>query len=326
MKNSSCIVMAIVLVGLCWQPSFAVRSAHNDVTGELIQDYRELLIQANEAVENNPRDAQSYLNRANLKRKMENFPAALSDYNAAYKLSPANTKILIGRGIILRYLGHNSLAVRDFEKAVAIDPTLKNDLEENPESDLAGLNVSLSRIAENDEWIKREPSNPVAYIERANTQLDFNNWHAAVANFDAAIKLAPNFKTYGSLDIPYLASLQLGFNNKPILANLYVWRGTTYKFHKKYTEARLDLERAIELDPTNPYAYITLGHICVFLGDRPAALKAFDSAARIDKSLAYELSQFYAEEGNNQMEKNVSEQCYGPLRKQLSDDRGKDQH
>ncbi len=310
MKKLFCMLAAFLFAGSCSQPSLAVRVHGNEVTGELVQDYKAQLAEANNTVESNPKEAQAYLHRAIIQRKLENFPAALSDYNIARKLSADDPKILIGRGIVLRYLGKNASALNEYEQALRIDPTLQKDLEENPETGFAGLKFTLAPIAANDQAIKRHPLNPVAYIERANTQLESNNWRAGIGDFTTAIKLAGNFKTYGSLDIPYLGSLQLGYKNRPLLANLYVWRGTTFKFHNKYAEARTDLERAIKLDTKNQYAYVKLGQICVLLGDRPAALTAFEAAARIDKSVSYELAQFYADQGDKQMEKTIGgEQC-----------------
>lgn len=107
---------------------------HFGVQHQKKKDLNKAIMCVTEAIRLRPNDAQHYSNRGNYYVTMDDYPAALSDFEKAVQLDPSNTDargqlkqlavaVYYNRGIKQYNLKNYKDALADFEKAVQIDPT-----------------------------------------------------------------------------------------------------------------------------------------------------------------------------------------------------------
>lgn len=94
----------------------------------------------------------------------------------------------------------------------------------------------------------------MAYLNRGNAYLDKGELDHAIADYDKAIEIDPNFeKALENRDLIYKAkdriegwTIGIKSNSRP---DYYNYRGETYSALGKYTQAIADYTKAIELEP-----------------------------------------------------------------------------
>lgn len=91
--------------------------------------------------------------------------------------------------------------------------------------------------------------------EKAYKEKDFEN---AVEHFTNAIEVSPN------------------------IAEIHYQRGITYFHLKKLSLALVDFDKAVELEPENPYRYSSRAYIRDACGDTEGAYKDYQVAIKID--------------------------------------------
>ena len=130
-----------------------------------------------------------------------------------------------------------------------------------------------------------------AYSNRAVSYLEKGEYSKAIADCDAAIRLAPKdapyyynrgwlYKTKGDVDkatADYTEAIRLD----PNLALAYVHRGHCYFEKAKYDKAIVDYTKAIRLDANNQEAYIQRGMAHDLSGRPDEAIADFTEAIRI---------------------------------------------
>jgi len=99
------------------------------------------------------------------------------------------------------------------------------------------LNQWALANTELDHYIISNDHNPIAFWCKGNCCYYQGDYARAVADYDQAIKLAPNF------------------------VYAFYWRGVAYHYLNDYEKAMSDFSSAISLEPTNAYAYGERGHI-----------------------------------------------------------------
>ena len=83
----------------------------------------------NEAIKLNPKNAETFNNRANAYSLLGKYDQALKDYDEAVKLDSKNARIYANRGAIKLRQKKIEEAHKDFKTALQLDPTLKTKLE-----------------------------------------------------------------------------------------------------------------------------------------------------------------------------------------------------
>jgi lipoprotein NlpI len=113
------------------------------------------------------------------------------------------------------------------------------------------------------QYIMTRPLNPeLAAIKQAESFRSNGQFDRAIAEYDIAIKIAPNWY------------------------NPYIGRGTTYRMQGNLDAALADLTKSLELNPSNTDAYFERGQTWRDKGDSERAFRDFAEAIRIDPAKA----------------------------------------
>lgn len=200
------------------------------------------LAQLNRAIEQNPRDAVAYNNRAILKyEKLKDISGVLADYNKAIELNPNNAIVYTNRAIFNQYNDHASSTLADYNKAIELNPrdaisyelravlkhsyypivkTVKGNITVKILKDLPGALIDYNKA------IELNPCDASTYNNRGNLKHFYlKDISGALADYNKAIELDPNNSTahkyrdllkdnkikYGEAAIGYLKAARLFF-------------------------------------------------------------------------------------------------------------------
>jgi tetratricopeptide (TPR) repeat protein len=120
-------------------------------------------------------------------------------------------------------------AVKDLDEAIRLDP--KDDAFWNNRAMVVFKQGDVERaLSDLAEAIRLKPS-AVSFYNRAGIRSALSQYDQAVADYDAAIRLKPDY------------------------ANAFVYRGVAYFHKKEYRRALSDYDEAIRCDPEEPAAY-----------------------------------------------------------------------
>lgn len=197
---------------------------------------------------------ESYIARAQILADKADYPAALTDIEAALVLDPKNLEATASRAYVKRRLG-------------------------KPDEALVDLNTVLDRN-----------TNSVAvWVERAGIYADKGDYAKALADYERAIALAPRDaylrsdrgSTYfakGDIDqalIDFSAAILLD----PKLASAWNNRGASYARKEQWASAISDYTKALELDPNHRSTYQNRA-IAYRKIDQPTLAAADDAKAK----------------------------------------------
>ena len=85
------------------------------------KEYDLAVVEYNKAIELNPKDASTYLNRGFVLLNQKNYDLAVVDYDKAIELSPNESMIYFNRGDLHEKMGNPQKAIVDFQKAFELD-------------------------------------------------------------------------------------------------------------------------------------------------------------------------------------------------------------
>ncbi len=212
------------------------------------------------------------------------YAAALSAYNCALELDSTNPAAHLLRGALAgangdydqlgydyyTFIIHNDVNVTDYTRKPVLEilPTLKTAIEARPDDvvlyQLRGLIITSTILDTPIDMIRLmdiAPDNPIGYLFSHNWPYtyDFSD-----AKLQKAIELAPD----------------------SALLDFWLSRGITAQ---NAAEAKPYFDRAIQANPTHPFAYQARGIINALLGDMTAAANDFYHHTQL--SQAYDLVQ-----------------------------------
>jgi tetratricopeptide (TPR) repeat protein len=168
------------------------------------------------------------------------------------------------RATAYRDLGDEPHARADDQEAIRLYTSVIDTYEPYPEfvfrrgTAYHALGDVHNALRDYDTAIKRNPWNVTAFADRGILLARYDNqYNLATADFDQALKLAPD--------------------NEKIL----ILRGDAYAAQGKYTEALTDLDRAVEIAPRDPEAYTHRASAYGRKGVTDAALRDYEKALSI---------------------------------------------
>jgi tetratricopeptide (TPR) repeat protein len=184
---------------------------------------------------------------------------AIADYDEALRFNPGSASTYLERGSALSRKGDNDRAFADFEKATDLDA-----------ENAAGVAVS-------------------ALLMKASLHAAQSNSDAAIADYDAAIKLDPHLVSLflaraellaGKGDAePALADYDQAIKLDPKNVPAYNSRGGFYRERGEYAKAAADFEKAIENAPDDPTGYGNRALVRFYQGEFAKAVDDFKHVA-----------------------------------------------
>jgi tetratricopeptide (TPR) repeat protein len=147
------------------------------------------------------------------------------------------------------------------------------------------------KLVDGDAAVKSEPTNSLAYYNRALARDDAANYKGAIEDLNKALGLDPkdevSFYTRGVIYteigakaeaiVDFTKALQLNPDDVKAIIN----RGSLYGEMGNLQSAEKDFSSAIKLDPTNASAYHNRGQLRDALGDKKGAEEDFNQALKL---------------------------------------------
>ncbi|MDZ7991789.1 MAG: tetratricopeptide repeat protein [Nostoc sp. EfeVER01] len=187
-------------------------------------------------------------------------------------------------------LGMVRYAAGEWKEAI---PRFKNALHQVSETNVSTLNKEA------------------VYFYRGVCYYNNSNFNEAIADYNQAIKLKPDFvEAYNNRGNTYakqgnytqaFTDYNKAINLNPNLAEAYNGRGIVYRNQGKYTQALVDFNKAIELKPNNAEAYTGRGNVYVAQGDFAQAIINYNKAIKLNSNLIeayYNRGVAYVGQGN----------------------------
>ena len=159
------------------------------------------------------------------------------------------------------------------------------------------LKELLTRSDKAKPWPPEESRSAKTYFRRGNAKSKLGLYNAAIANYDEAIRLIPDFaeayfnrgnaKSELGLYKGAIADYDEAIRLIPDFAEAYFNRGNTKDDLDQYTAAIADYDEAIRLKPDYAEAYYNRGLVKSELGLYKGAIADYDMAIRLIPSHAY---------------------------------------
>jgi Flp pilus assembly protein TadD len=146
-------------------------------------------------------------------------------------------------------------------------------------------------------WAQKGPSSAQDYVERGNTYLEQGMYDKAIADYNAAIKLAPNDAwAYNGRGLAYyhkemydkaIADYNAALKIDPGYADAYNNRGLAYYNKEMYDETIADFNAALKIEPNDAWAYNSRGMAYANKGMYDEAIADYTAAIKLDPSDAW---------------------------------------
>ena len=156
------------------------------------QDYGAAIELLNRAIQQNPRNALAYLNRANTLKALGDIEQAIANYKQAVAIHPEYAEAYVNLGIALQEIQQADQALSFYRKAIALKPdfaeaffALGNALQDCGQTEAAVLSLQ--------EATRLRPGFAAAYCNLGNLFKELGRFDDAVAVFAEAIRAQPDF-------------------------------------------------------------------------------------------------------------------------------------
>jgi tetratricopeptide (TPR) repeat protein len=188
------------------------------------EDYEAAVIDYNQAIELDPKDAIAYYNRGLIHTKLQDYKAALEDFTRAIDLNPELAQAYNNRGITYHEREKYKAALADYDYAIKLNPE-DAIVYNNRGLTYAAMKDYKAALADYNHAIELDPDDAAAYNNRGLTYAAVEDYGAALADYNRAIELNPED------------------------AIAYYNRSRIHYATGNYTAAQADYDHAINLDP-----------------------------------------------------------------------------
>lgn len=219
---------------------------------------------------------------------LQDYEYALELFNSCIENNGASALAYYNRGKTYQQLGQSRKSLKDWEKAVALQPDLIQAYYALCEHYLAEKDFEKAL-----EWItkgiSKNEEEPYFYMLRGWVLMGMKKYKAAFGDFDYAIQLSPDYaKAYHNRGIARLKAQNIAEAHR-----------------KDIILARQDFATALQLDSTfsrNSIFNRNLGHIYYLFEDYDSALIYFDKTADLNQDdywVHYYRAKIYEQNGRN---------------------------
>ena len=288
---------------------FAMANAHNKEYTEYGADdyfslglthhqrgeYKEAIEYYGQAIEINPQDSKSYINRGTAKAVLGNRTEAIKDYDKAIEINPQYAEAYFNRGTIKAKPGNYTETIKDYDKAIEINPQYA-EAYINRGNAKAGLGNHTEAIKDFDKAIEINPQDAEAYFNRGVAKTKLGNHTEAIKDYDKAIEINPQYaKAYFNRGVvkaesgnhtEAITDYDKAIEINPQFAKAFNNRGIVKAESGNCTEAITDFDKVIEINHQHAKAFNNRGLAKAKLGNHTEAIQDFDKAIKINNQYA----------------------------------------
>lgn len=234
-----------------------------------------------------------YLRKSIAHFDRKEYDKALLNINQAIAKGAKSADVYYNRGLIYENLKKYEAAIKDYEKAIGINPTFKDAIKNKQilEKYLKD-NEGLIPIEEFDKL----PPKAIDLFDLGKQYFEFGRLKEALFYYDSLVKIAPNFYggyysrglVYGHLGKHELAkkdldkTIELLPSNSKLKSTIYYSRGLSKSELNDYAGADADYTKAIEINNNNEIAYFARGYLRVNAEKYAEAIADFTKAIEIN--------------------------------------------
>jgi tetratricopeptide (TPR) repeat protein len=142
-------------------------------------------------IETAPQNEYGFLLRGNARRFAGDFEAAIRDYERALALNPVYFNAFINRGLSHAGLGDLEAALADFSRAIEHDPFNARGYHERGWAYLFHADDRRQALPDLDRALELDPGNTYAYIHRGILKSDDYDPVGAIEDYRAALAISP---------------------------------------------------------------------------------------------------------------------------------------
>lgn len=217
------------------------------------EKYYEVIFLCDKALNINKNLPEAYSFRGNAKYNLGQYDVAIADFSEAIKFDPEDAEHYYDRSWAYCNMDKYEDAIIDITKALEIEPQTSlyyccRGRFEYWDRRYKEAIIDLTK------GIELKP-NENRYIFRANCYMELEEFDCALADFNAAIEINPEY------------------------ARTYYRRGLLYEKFEQLENAEKDFKKAIEINPKYDDAMIELGLVRIELGKKDA-MKYFNKAIK----------------------------------------------
>lgn len=235
-----------------------------------------------------PEDAGGYKDRGGLLVRMGRNEQAIADLDHAIALDSRNAASYLNRGAAHSNLGHYELAIADLEKSIDLDP-------KDPKSH-TNLGLALFMVGSYDrsmeelsEAVRLSPRNAIVRLNRGNVYAKLGFREQAIADYGESERADPKLmaslggssrllETMGRQSLAMLDQKRVTLARPGAgEASSALERGHALRAREDWKGAISEFDRAIELDPGRPEAYVARGwsRFCAEVPDAEVDAQAY---------------------------------------------------
>jgi spermidine synthase len=216
---------------------------------------------------------------------------ALLQLDEALRLEPRDAPSLLHRGKVLLRIGSILKAEADLKAALRLNPAMVEAHETLGQLYKAQKMWDLAE-AHLKQGLTLRPKDPQYLAGLADVYVETQRFREAIPHYLAARTVAPrNPRLWAGLGISYrgigrfseaLEAFHQAIAEDPDNAFFHYQAGLTYVAARRFDEASAAFETAAHWDPMKPEPHVELGKLHTQAGERQKALEAFRRALRLD--------------------------------------------
>jgi tetratricopeptide (TPR) repeat protein len=206
----------------------------------------------------NPKDADSYVMRAEAWRLQGDWDKLIKDLDEAIQIDPKDAAAFTNRGRGWSNRQDYDHSIKDFDEAIRLNPKYADAYESRAHAWAAKKDYDRA-INDYDEAIRLEPRNAFVFRSRALAWAGKKDYDRAIKDYDEAIRLAPMYldaffkrgnawrdkQDYDRAIKDYDECIRLA----PKFVDAFNNRASAWSARKDYGRAINDFEEAFRLDP-----------------------------------------------------------------------------
>ena len=225
------------------------------------------LANVNRAIRLEPDQARFYITRALVQLRRQQADRAIEDCDQAIQIDPTSARPYTIRAHAWLSKDDAPRARADLEMAVRLDPTNPTVVQKDP---LEQAPTIIKVSARDDKEARSDPLTAAELVKQGEDRLASNESDRALADFNGAIKLDPDYapayasrarawakKHYRDREI---ADQTEAIRRDPNNASYRVARAESWSAQGMHEQAMADFDAALRMEPNNPSFWVSRGN------------------------------------------------------------------